>query len=198
MLMNVISTLGGALFGAGQKYFDKKLESEHQLKMQELQNAHEIAMAEKNLFISNNNVEISQNELSKSDNDVSSNRINASVSSTAIIKGKGTIFAIINFLNGTTRPIITYLGFGLMLASSWAFYNIVKEYTDTKTGIGMDLILQTLLNALEMVFITVEAWIGYWFANKTNADRISNIFDRQRNSFEKINDNIESKKKMIK
>ena len=182
MIIPVISTVCGALFGGLQNHLEHKQDSKKEIEIARINAEKEVAMASHNTVISQNQLQTQESstvqEQSKTEASVRQSEASeygdfsrAIVETSKPLEGSSRLANISNFITTTLRPFITYSLFGLVI------YSTVKI-------LNGEAINENHLAVFELVLAEFSAAMSYWFVRRSFEKRNSPQF-------------ITSKKKLI-
>ena len=158
-----VSGVTGGLLGFVQKFVEKKQSHNHQVEMLKLNQKHNISLLEKQVPIEE--IKLSQeNQKVKQDEEES---YQAYLEFAKDSSNTNTTSQIVNFLNGATRPLITYLDRIVFLMIFFCL----------KGSLSNEIIDELLFVVLDLIIFENAFWFGH-----KNSDRLFSAVDRMRTS----------------
>lgn len=165
MLLSVLSTLAGSVFGAAQNIIEHKQDSSRELKIAQIQADKEIEIAKYGITLSQTQLQtqqsITEQEQFKTESSMKSSDVEEykafaeAVAQTSSLWQDSSIFGhIANFIVVTTRPIVTYIL--LFFVVALGLQVISFEKVDENTLIIFDLVLSEF-----------SAISSYWFVRRS-------------------------------
>lgn len=175
MIISLVSTICGALFGGLQNYMDKQQDTAREIQIAKIQAEKEIALADKQAVISQNELQTQESsteqEKSKTEASVVQSGTEeyrafaeAATQTSALWSNQSTWGNIANFIVCTTRPIITYI---LAILVFVITMKIMK---------GGD-VSENHLVVFDLILAEFSAVMSYWFVRRSFEKRQTPYFD---------------------
>jgi hypothetical protein len=165
MITSLITTIGGALFGGVQNFFDKKQDSAREIQLAKIQAEKEIQIASQQVAISQNTLEEQQSEtsqeqykteasLKQSDSEEYKAFAEAATQTSSMWNNQSTWANFANFIICTTRPLVTYILLALVFVVT---LKILK---------GGE-VLENHLMVFDLILAEFSAVMSYWFVRRS-------------------------------
>jgi len=165
MITSLVSTICGALFGGFQNYMEKKQDSSHEIKIAKINADKEIALADKQAVISQNELQTQESsteqEKSKTEASVAQSGTEeykafaeAATQTSALWSNQSIWGNIANFIVCTTRPIITYI-----LA--------ILVFVITMKIMQSNEVSENHLIVFDLILAEFSAVMSYWFVRRS-------------------------------
>lgn len=167
LALSLLSGVAGGVLGFVQKFVEKKQEQKHDIEVLKLNQQHDINLLDKQVPIEQ--IKLSQaGEQTKQADEASYQAYLQFSQNTTTTNTSSTI---VNFLNGATRPLITYLDRIVFLIVFFA----IKAHLTT------DVLDELLFVVLDLIIFENAFWFGH-----KNSDRIFFAVDRMRRFKKKV------------
>lgn len=154
LLYSLISGIAGGLLGFGQKFVENKQKHSQEIELTKMQQEHEKALLSQNIQLDTIREKTTSNELESDYYHFLENATNTNTSS-----------KIVNFLNGATRPLITYLDRVVFVIIFFAL----------KESLSSQIIDELLFVVLDLIIFENAFWFGH-----KNSDRLFAGVDKMR------------------